>query len=51
MWRLPAAVQKLEKYYNFKTLLDYGTGTGNLVRKLRETVSKNMKVDGYDPAQ
>ena len=50
MWRLPAAVQKLEKDYNFKTLLDYGTGTGNLVRKLRETVSKNMKVDGYDPA-
>ena len=48
--RLPIAVDKLEQEYNVKSVLDYGTGKGNVVRKLRETVSKNIKVDGYDPA-
>ena len=48
--RLPIAVDKLANDYSVKSILDYGTGKGNVVKMLRETVSNNIQVDGYDPA-
>ena len=47
--RLSAAVGRIEEEFGIKSLLDYGTGKGNVVKKLRGELS-GMQVDGYDPA-
>lgn len=48
--RLPEAIQKLHKHGLCGSLLDYGTGKGHLVHRLRQTLPASIHVNGYDPA-
>ena len=47
---LGTAIVRIQQLGGCNSLLDYGTGKGKLVRKLREQVGNSITVDGYDPA-
>jgi len=46
--KIPKYLDRFIKNYNPKTILDFGCGTGGLVRGLQEQYP-NMIVSGYDP--
>ena len=48
--KLPEAITTLNKLGVCKSLLDYGTGKGKLVNRLRQHLSNTVKIDGYDPS-
>ena len=47
--RLPGALSRMNDFGICSSVLDYGTGKGALVRRLREELPA-IKIDGYDPA-
>lgn len=47
---LPAALVRLHEVGACNSFLDYGTGKGLLVERLREEVDSRIKINGYDPA-
>lgn len=48
--RLPHALKRMHEYGVCSSVLDYGTGKGLLVERLRETLPREILLDGYDPA-
>ena len=48
--RLPAAITKLSALGACNSVLDYGTGKGALVERLRQKLPSHIQIDGYDPA-
>ena len=48
--QLPLAVQRMHEMGLCSSVLDYGTGKGLLVERLRLELPENMSIDGYDPA-
>ena len=48
--KLPEAITTLNKLGVCKSLLDYGTGKGKLVNRLRQHLSNTVRIDGYDPS-
>ena len=48
--RLPLAIQRLFAIGACNSFLDYGTGKGKLVQRLRDELPSSIQVDGYDPA-
>ncbi len=47
---LPAALRRMHELGLCNTVLDYGTGKGKLVQRLRQELPPTMAVNGYDPA-
>jgi hypothetical protein len=47
---LPAALKRMHELGVCNSVLDYGTGKGKLVKRLREELPSNIAVQGYDPA-
>jgi len=47
---LPAALSRMNELGVCKSILDYGTGKGKLVERLRDELRTDITVDGYDPA-
>ena len=48
--RLPKAIQRIHEAGYCQSVLDYGTGKGSLVKRLRMELPDAIKVHGYDPA-
>jgi hypothetical protein len=48
--RLPAALRRMHELGCCNSILDYGTGKGALVQRLREELPPYINVQGYDPA-
>lgn len=48
--RLPLAIKKLSSLGVCSSILDYGTGKGVLVDRLRNDLPPDINIDGYDPA-
>ena len=48
--QLPLAVHRMHEMGLCSSVLDYGTGKGMLVERLRSELPENISVDGYDPA-
>ena len=48
--RLPAALQRMHELGLCHSVLDYGTGKGKLVERLRAECPAAIAVQGYDPA-
>ena len=48
--RLPLAIHRMHEMGYCSSLLDYGTGKGLLVERLRHELSPSISVNGYDPA-
>lgn len=48
--RLPLALHRMHQSGLCTSVLDYGTGKGLLVDRLRSELPHNIVVDGYDPA-
>lgn len=47
---LPATLLRLHQLGACNSVLDYGTGKGALVQRLRTELPNTIRVDGYDPA-
>ena len=47
---LPTALKRMNELGICSSVLDYGTGKGALVRRLRAELPSAVRVDGYDPA-
>lgn len=47
---LPSAINELHSKGFCKSILDYGTGKGSLVRRLKSELPDTITVCGYDPA-
>ena len=47
---LPSALNRMHELGICTSVLDYGTGKGALVRRLRDELPSTVRVDGYDPA-
>ena len=47
---LPKALDRLHCQGMCDSLLDYGTGKGQLVERLRDEITNSIIIDGYDPA-
>ena len=47
---LPLGLIRMHQAGLCKTVLDYGTGKGLLVKRLRKVLPAEIKVSGYDPA-
>ena len=50
MQRLPLALRRMSEEGSCKSLLDYGTGKGQMIEWLKETISTQIEITGYDPA-
>lgn len=48
--RLPLALRRMHENNMCSSVLDYGTGKGLLVERLRRELPGSIKVTGYDPA-
>jgi len=48
--KLPAALQRMHQLGVCNSVLDYGTGKGKLVQRLRQELPAAIQVNGYDPA-
>ena len=48
--QLPRALQRMHELGLCNSVLDYGTGKGRLVKRLRQELPAEIKVMGYDPA-
>lgn len=48
--RLPAALSRMHELGICSSVIDYGTGKGKLVKRLRDELSPDILVHGYDPA-
>ena len=48
--RLPNALQRMHEAGVCDSVLDYGTGKGRLVDRLKNKLTKDIRVKGYDPA-
>jgi hypothetical protein len=48
--RLPIALKRMHELGTCNSVLDYGTGKGKLVYRLREELPKSIITKGYDPA-
>ena len=48
--RLGLAIQRMHEMGKCNSVLDYGTGKGRLVDRLRKELPGKVKVTGYDPA-
>lgn len=48
--RLPAALRRMHELGCCHSVLDYGTGKGSLVERLRRQLPAAVQVTGYDPA-
>ena len=48
--RLPLALLRMHENNMCSSVLDYGTGKGLLVKRLRRELPDTIKVTGYDPA-
>ena len=48
--RLPEALQRMHELGICNSMLDYGTGKGKLVQRLRAELPPTISVQGYDPA-
>lgn len=48
--RLPAALRRMHELGLCNSVLDYGTGKGALVQRLRAELPATVQVHGYDPA-
>jgi len=48
--KLPVALKRMHELGACNSVLDYGTGKGRLVERLREELPRAIKVNGYDPA-
>ena len=48
--RLGLAIQRMHEMGKCNSVLDYGTGKGRLVDRLRKELPGKIKVTGYDPA-
>ena len=48
--QLPLALHRMHELGLCSSVLDYGTGKGLLVERLRSELPEDMSVDGYDPA-
>ena len=47
---LATAIDRMNELGVCKSVLDYGTGKGKLVKHLRSNVRSHIRVSGYDPA-
>jgi hypothetical protein len=47
---LPAALKRMHELGVCRSVLDYGTGKGKLVGRLRQELPAGITVNGYDPA-
>jgi len=47
---LPVALRRMHELGICNSVLDYGTGKGKLVHRLRQELPSSILVDGYDPA-
>ena len=47
---LDTALNRMHELGICNSVIDYGTGKGLLVRRLREKLPKSINVEGYDPA-
>lgn len=47
---LPAALRRMHEMGICESVLDYGTGKGKLVARLKKELPSSIRVDGYDPA-
>lgn len=47
---LPAALERMHELGICNSVLDYGTGKGALIKRLKIKLSSQIKVHGYDPA-
>jgi len=47
---LPVALSRMHQLGACNSVLDYGTGKGKLITRLRHELSPGITVDGYDPA-
>ena len=47
---LPLALSRMHEIGLCSSVLDYGTGKGKLVTRLKKELPNSIKVDGYDPA-
>jgi len=47
---LPAALKRMHGLGICNNVLDYGTGKGKLVHRLRTELPKSISINGYDPA-
>ena len=48
--RLPEALQRMHELGICTSMLDYGTGKGKLVQRLRAELPPTISVQGYDPS-
>lgn len=48
--RLPEALTRMQQFGVCHSVLDYGTGKGKLVERLRQELPSSIAVHGYDPA-
>jgi len=48
--KLPIALQRMHELDLCNSVLDYGTGKGRLVERLRSSLPNSITVTGYDPA-
>lgn len=48
--RLPQALLRMHELGICNSVLDYGTGKGKLVQRLRKEIGAKVDVEGYDPA-
>ena len=47
---LPAALKRMNELGICNSVLDYGTGKGRLVQRLRSELPQSIEIIGYDPA-
>ena len=48
--RLPLALHRMHEIGLCDSMLDYGTGKGLLVERLRHELPEEISISGYDPA-
>lgn len=48
--RLPEALRRMHELGICNSVLDYGTGKGKLVERLKAELPRSVRVQGYDPA-
>ena len=48
---LGKAVLRMHELKSCNSVLDYGTGKGKLVLRLRKEVGNSIVINGYDPAE
>ena len=48
--KLPSSIKRMNELGLCKSVLDYGTGKGSIVKRLKKELPETIQIIGYDPA-